>query len=113
MAKQADQSATDTGALSQRSSREAWKPHAGAAQLLGATPLAWSRQKPWPRGPSSCTLLSLASGGAGLQEEPGLHGQPEPAAQRLLGTACNKERKPLQGARPLLHLQEESWKLLF
>ena len=76
MAKQADQSATDTGALSQRSSREAWKPHAGAAQLLGATPLAWSRQKPWPRGPSSCTLLSLASGGAGLQEEPGLHGQP-------------------------------------
>lgn len=29
---------------------------------------------------------------AGLQEEPGPHGQPEPAARRLLGTACNKGR---------------------
>ena len=59
----------------------------------------------WTRG--------VLSPGAGLQEEPGLHGQPEPAVQRLTGTACNKERKPMQGARPLLHLQEQSWKLLF
>ena len=88
--------------------REACKPHAGTAWLLGVMPPPWSLQGPLPHGPRPARSSPLPQGeldvggalspGAGPQEEPGRRGQSKPAGRRLTSKACDKELKPLPEA---------------